>query len=186
MIITPFLFYTDGGGRIKVKRSRSNLSWLRKSMKKLNPFQMPLPHETESQSQSSGGNSNNNNNNVIPPSTSHDINPLPPNGNECEKECFSCEVEEGEGGGENQFEDMNESRPPAVNNNSIIMNDVNSSSDIPDVLNAVLLEQQPHQSMDEDRPRQYGRRSNPIRISSIAVDSVNHAAAVISFYFCLI
>ncbi|XP_070506389.1 sodium-dependent transporter bedraggled [Chironomus tepperi] len=135
-----------------VKRSRSNLSWLRKSMKKLNPFQMPQEIESPP-------------NNTIPPSTSHDINPqtnaVP---SECEKE--------------NQFENGNEFRVALNNENSPQVNDVTSeNTNMPDLFNVVLLEQQPQHGMNDGRPRQYGRRSNPVRISSLAADSLNHSAA---------
>lgn len=150
-------------------------------MKKLNPFQMP-PHENESQPSSGNDNANNNNNNnALPPSTSHDINPT--SAAECEKENLRWR------GGENQFE---ESMPPAANNNNnnsiIITNDTRTeaaadcvNSENPDVFNVVLMEQQAME--DDSRPRQYGRRSNPLRISSIPADPVNHTAAVISFLF---
>lgn len=46
----------------------------------------------------------------------------------------------------------------------------------PDLFNIVLAEQQLH--ADSSRPRQYGRRSNPVRLSSFAIDSSNNGAAV--------
>jgi hypothetical protein len=146
-------------------------------MKKLNPFQMPS-HETESRRRrpSSGdGTANNNNgsNNSIPPSTStsHDANPTSA---ECEKENFGSGVESQDG----------DARPPAVDDNGDGVVITHDNDDSANALHEVLLEQQP--SLDDGRPRQYGRRSNPLRISSAATtDSVNHAAAVISFLFCL-
>lgn len=50
-----------------------------------------------------------------------------------------------------------------------------ASSD-PDVFNVLLTEQQLH--ADPSRPRQYGRRSNPVRISSFAIESSDNGAAV--------
>lgn len=46
----------------------------------------------------------------------------------------------------------------------------------PDLFNVVLTEQQ--QNIDLSRPRQYGRRSNPVRISSFQVDASENGAAV--------
>lgn len=46
----------------------------------------------------------------------------------------------------------------------------------PDVFNVLLTEQQ--LSADMSRPRQYGRRSNPVRISSFAIESSDNGAAV--------
>jgi len=134
-------------------------------MKKLNPFQMP--QETESSL-----------NNTIPPSTSHDTNPTNVVPSECEKENFPRE---------NQFENGSECRAALINNENIPqVNGVTSeNSNMPDIFNVVLLEQQ-QQGMNESRPRQYGRRSNPVRISSLAADSLNHSAAVIFHFFVLI
>lgn len=148
-----------------VKRSRSNLSWLRKSMKKLNPFQMPQ-EEIESPS-----------NNTLPPSTSHDTNPNNISTNECEKENFPQE---------NQFENGSDYRAPLINNENTLQTDgvTSENSNMPDIFNVVLLEQQQQQQHDESRPRQYGRRSNPVRISSLAADSLNHSTAVIFHFFC--
>lgn len=53
----------------------------------------------------------------------------------------------------------------------------------PDVFNVLLTEQQ--LSADLDRPRQYGRRSNPVRISSFAIESSDNGAAV-SRYFIIV
>lgn len=56
-------------------------------------------------------------------------------------------------------------------------------TDNPDIFN-VVLQQQQQQEMNQNRPRQYGRRSNPIRISSLNIpESLNHAAAVSIFFF---
>lgn len=46
----------------------------------------------------------------------------------------------------------------------------------PDFFNIVLADQQ--QLSDPNRPRQYGRRSNPVRISSFAVESSDNGNAV--------
>lgn len=46
----------------------------------------------------------------------------------------------------------------------------------PDLFNIVLTEQQ--QNIDFSRPRQYGRRSDPVCISSFAIESSNNGAAV--------
>ena len=46
----------------------------------------------------------------------------------------------------------------------------------PDLFNIVLTEQQ--QYADLSRPRQYGRRSNPVEISPFAIESSNNGAAV--------
>ena len=59
------------------------------------------------------------------------------------------------------------------NNNDEVMVSYPSN---PDLFNIVLNEQQ--QSVDLDRPRQYGRRSNPVRISSFAIESSDNGAAV--------
>lgn len=48
----------------------------------------------------------------------------------------------------------------------------------PDLFNIVLSEQQLMSDDDPSRPRQYGRRSNPVRISSFAIESSNNGAAV--------
>lgn len=122
-------------------------------MKKLNPFQMPQEIESPS-------------NNTAPPSTSNDINP-PSNNIECEKENIQRENHQHEG-----VSDL--LRSPVVNNENVPNETFLPEN--PDIFNVVLLEQQ--QGVIESRPRQYGRRSNPIRISSIAAESVNHAAAV--------
>lgn len=46
----------------------------------------------------------------------------------------------------------------------------------PDLFNILLTEQQ--QNINLSRPRQYGRRSDPVRISSCAVESCNNGTAV--------
>lgn len=46
----------------------------------------------------------------------------------------------------------------------------------PDLFNIVLTEQQ--QNVDLNRPRQYGRRSNPVGISPFAIETSNNGAAV--------
>lgn len=46
----------------------------------------------------------------------------------------------------------------------------------PDLFNIVLAEQQ--LQADPSRPRQYGRRSNPVRISSFQIESSDNGAAV--------
>lgn len=46
----------------------------------------------------------------------------------------------------------------------------------PDLFNIVLTEQQ--RNSDLNRPRQYGRRSNPVRISSFEIEASNNGAAV--------
>lgn len=46
----------------------------------------------------------------------------------------------------------------------------------PDLFNIVLTEQQ--RNSDLNRPRQYGRRSNPVRISSFEIESSNNGSAV--------
>lgn len=120
-----------------------------------------MPHEIELSS-----------NMTIPPSTSHDINPtnittIP---SECEKEIFSRE---------NQLENVTDCRM-ANNEHSPQVNDV-ICENMPDLFNIVLQEQRNQQ--EDSRPRQYGRRSNPIRISSLATESLNHTPAVIIFFF---
>lgn len=61
----------------------------------------------------------------------------------------------------------------------VVNMEVSVCSENPDIFNAVLQQQQ-QQETNESRPRQYGRRSNPIRISSSmnVHESVNHATAV--------
>lgn len=59
------------------------------------------------------------------------------------------------------------------------------SSENPDIFNVVLQQQQQQQEIfNENRPRQYGRRSNPMRISSFLniPESLNHATAVSNFF----
>lgn len=46
----------------------------------------------------------------------------------------------------------------------------------PDLFNIVLTEQQRYS--DLNRPRQYGRRSNPVRISSFEIEASNTGSAV--------
>lgn len=53
---------------------------------------------------------------------------------------------------------------------------VQPCSSNPDLFNIVLTEQQ--QNIDLSRPRQYGRRSDPVGISSFAIESSNNGAAV--------
>lgn len=59
------------------------------------------------------------------------------------------------------------------------------SSENPDIFNVVL--QQSQEGMSESRPRQYGRRSNPIRIASMVIpESVNrNQAAAVNFLLFL-
>jgi hypothetical protein len=53
------------------------------------------------------------------------------------------------------------------------------SSENPDIFEIVLQQSQEGGNVSENRPRQYGRRSNPMRISSMVVpESLNHTAAV--------
>lgn len=68
----------------------------------------------------------------------------------------------------------------AVNGIDGIGGDVSlQSSENPDIFNVVLQQSQEGNSVSESRPRQYGRRSNPMRISSMVVpESLNHTAAV--------
>lgn len=61
-----------------------------------------------------------------------------------------------------QTEEVNQTMQPCTSN--------------PDLFNIVLSEQQLH--IDSSRPRQYGRRSNPVRISSFAIETSNNGAAV--------
>lgn len=46
----------------------------------------------------------------------------------------------------------------------------------PDLFNILLMEQQQNSVLN--RPRQYGRRSDPVQLSSIAIDSSDIGAAV--------
>lgn len=66
----------------------------------------------------------------------------------------------------------------------VVNMEVSVCSENPDIFN-VVLQQQQQQETNESRPRQYGRRSNPIRISSSmnVHESVNHATAVSSFFY---
>ena len=126
----------------KVKRTRSNLSWLRKSMRKLNPFQMPqINNENQPQS--------------APIASTSETSP-----------CVDCRM------GKNVLSEQNSIHELQPRNDEIV---TMSCSSNPDLFNIVLTEQQ--QNADHNRPRQYGRRSNPVRISSFQVDS-NDSGAV--------
>ena len=135
-------FITSNHPDSKVKRTRSNLSWLRKSMRKLNPFQMPqINSENQPQSAPIASTSE----------TSH---------------CVDCRT------GKNVLNEQNSIHEVQTRNDDII---TSSCSSNPDLFNIVLTEQQ--QNTDHSRPRQYGRRSNPVRISSFQIDS-NDSSAV--------
>lgn len=61
---------------------------------------------------------------------------------------------------------------------NIGIGDISASSENPDIFNLVLQQSQ-EENLSESRPRQYGRRSNPMRISSMVIpESLNHTAAV--------
>lgn len=136
-LVNLICYFNEPDSGCKVKRTRSNLSWLRKSMKKLNPFQMPqINHEN------------------VPIASTSDTNP-----------CDDCRLDKhvlSESLHELQTRNDNENMPPCSSN--------------PDLFNIVLNEQQ--QNADLSRPRQYGRRSNPVRISSFQIDSSDNGAAV--------
>lgn len=107
-----------------------------------------------------------------PPSTSHDINPTNAVATECEKENFAQE---------NQFAESRRSDQRLVSSHDETILQANgiTSETMPDLFDIVLQEQRLQQ--EETRPRQYGRRSNPMRISSLAAGSLNHSPAVILF-----
>lgn len=130
LIFRSHNLFTSGPG--KVKRTRSNLSWLRKSMRKLNPFQMPQVEPTAAPIASTS---------MATPRCSTDKLALVDN---------------------EQLRAVDQTMQPCTSN--------------PDLFNVVLSEQQQH--IDSSRPRQYGRRSNPVRISSFAIESSNNGAAV--------
>lgn len=132
-----------------MKRSRSNLSWLRKSMKKLKSFQMPSLPAPQPQIESTN----------LPncQSTSSLPAPIDTNPEKGSLSHLSCgELAQNEDNG--------------------------GSSENPDMFNVIL--QQSQQDMSENRPRQYGRRSNPIRISSmVAPEAVNRGQAAVNVTF---
>lgn len=151
-------------------------------MKKLKSFQLPLPLPQQSQIESTLPN------HLHPPtqqqpltsqqtrqSSSFEINPIRNNGEECEKENIRCE---------NHHECVGDMTSHVVSENNTIPG---TTSPNPDLFNVVLLQQQQQQQeTSETRPRQYGRRSNPIRISSLIMpESVNHATAVSKNFFSL-
>jgi hypothetical protein len=83
--------------------------------------------------------------------------------------------------------DGSDMTPHVVNESMEISIPTSDSTENPDVFNVVLQQQQEQQDTNENRPRQYGRRSNPIRVSSLIVsESVNHSAAAVSTFtfFC--
>lgn len=122
------------------KRTRRNLSWLRKSMKKLNPFQLPQVNN-EPQSDT-------------PVASTSEINPC----------------------GEASFEKSSTIAQEIVTRRDSSEEVVQPCSSNPDLFNIVLTEQQ--RNIDLSRPRQYGRRSNPVGISPFAIESSNNGAAV--------
>lgn len=70
---------------------------------------------------------------------------------------------------------------PPISENTVVptcppLEAVESCPSDPDVFIVLLTEQQ--MLADSSRPRQYGRRSNPVRISSFAVESSDNGAAV--------
>ena len=142
------IFFSTGSC-YRVKRSRSNISWLRKSMKRLKSFQLPSLPINHQQTESSTS---------TPPTQQPESTQT-----NLEKESLNHEEED-------------------IQNTAPVNQDMNfpaliDSSGNPDIFNVVL--QQSQQCMSESRPRQYGRRSNPVRVSSsIEPETVSHATAV--------
>lgn len=142
-------------------------------MKKLKSLQLPIPstpppnplqQQNQPQIESTLSNSS-----ISHSSPSTQINPI-------EKENIRRE---------NHLENTNVGvgdMPPHVVNESMEIS--SGSTENPDVFNVVLQQQQQQQQgSNENRPRQYGRRSNPIRVSSLIVsESVNHSAAAVSTF----
>lgn len=125
----------------KVKRTRSNLSWLRKSMRKLNPFQMPQIN-SENQPQ------------TAPIASTSETSPR-----------GDCRSDKDMLSGHDSFHELQ------ARNDETVTSPCSSN---PDLFNIVLTEQQ--QNSDLSRPRQYGRRSNPVRISSFQIDATDSSA----------
>jgi hypothetical protein len=116
---------TNSDGEHKARRSRANLSWLRKSMRKLYPFQMPQVQNAQPQASAPPLD-------MPTPSTS-------------------------DSRGESHRDKRAAPAVPPPN---------------PDLFSIVLTEQrQQQQESDANRPRQYGRRSNPVRIASFAIEA---------------